>query len=131
MNTIQKLVQDVSTARSLYLDKIAKVSEVQARWKPDPEVWNIIEITEHLFWAEQGGIFGMWKTLHAIRDGNLVRTYESTHNVSILTDTRTGFSTSYIPDLLGEVCKAWLRGIHHSVSHCSPTSMSTLLLQQA
>ncbi len=79
MNTIQKLIQDVSTTRTLYLDKIANVTEVQAGWKPDPQVWNIIEITEHLFWAEQGGVFGMWKTLYAIRDGNMVRTYESIH----------------------------------------------------
>ncbi len=37
------------------------------------------EITEHLFWAEQGGILGMWKTLHAIRNGNKARTFESDH----------------------------------------------------
>jgi hypothetical protein len=79
MNTGQKLIQDVSAARTRYLDQIAQVTEEQSRWKPDPEVWNITEITEHLFWAEQGGIFGMWKTLHAIRDGSLVRTYASIH----------------------------------------------------
>ena len=79
MNTIQNLIQDVSKARTQYLDNIASVTEVQACWKPDPQVWNIIEITEHLFWAEQGGILGMWKTIHAIRDGNMVRTYESIH----------------------------------------------------
>jgi len=79
MNTGQKLIQDVSAARTRYLDQLAQVTEEQSRWKPDPEVWNITEITEHLFWAEQGGIFGMWKTLHAIRDGSLVRTYESIH----------------------------------------------------
>ncbi|MCH6235051.1 DinB family protein [Cognataquiflexum rubidum] len=79
MNTIQKLVQEVSTARKLYLEQIKNVSEAQAKWKPDPEVWSLIEITEHLFWAEQGGIFGMWKTLHAIRNGEMVLTYESPH----------------------------------------------------
>jgi hypothetical protein len=79
MHTIQQLIEDVAKARTLYLDKIAHVTEVQARWKPDPDVWNITEITEHLFWAEQGGIVGMWKTLHAIREGNMVRTYESIH----------------------------------------------------
>lgn len=79
MDIVHKLIQDVSTSRTLYLDKIANVTESQARWKPEPDVWNIIEITEHLFWAEQGGIFGMWKTLHAIRDGNMVKTYESIH----------------------------------------------------
>src|SRR3954462_2934909 len=79
MNTIQKLIQDVSTARALYLNKIANLTEIHACWKPDPEVWNLTEITEHLFWAEQGGIFGMWKTLHAIREDNIVRTYETIH----------------------------------------------------
>lgn len=79
MNAIQKLIEDVSTARAIYLEKIASITEVQAQWKPDSEVWNIIEVTEHLFWAEQGGIFGMWKTLHAIRDGNVIRTFESPH----------------------------------------------------
>lgn len=79
MKTIQKLLQEVSTSRSLYLDQLANISEAQAIWKPDPEVWNVIEIIEHLFWAEQSGIFGMWKTLHAIRNGRIVRTYDSPH----------------------------------------------------
>jgi len=79
MNTVQKLIHDVSIARTQYLDKIASVTEAQARWKPEPDVWNITEITEHLFWAEQGGVVGMWKTLHAIREGNVVRTYQSSH----------------------------------------------------
>ena len=79
MNTVQRLIQEVSTARTLFLNKIAGITEVQSRWKPAPEIWNITEITEHLFWAEQGGILGMWKTLHAIREGTMARTTESIH----------------------------------------------------
>jgi len=79
MNTVQRLIQDVSTVRQSFLKKISNVTEVQAQWKPEPEVWSITEITEHLFWAEQGGIVGMWKTLYAIRDGKLERNYESIH----------------------------------------------------
>jgi hypothetical protein len=79
MNKVQKLIQDASIARDSFLQALANVTEVQARWKPDPEVWNIIENTEHLFWAEQGGIFGMWKTLHAIREGQVEGTFESPH----------------------------------------------------
>ncbi|MFN3997870.1 DinB family protein [Algoriphagus sp.] len=79
MNQVQKLVKEVSAARSRYLELIANVSEFQARWKPNTEVWNIIENTEHLYWAEQGGILGMWKTLHAIREGEMIRTYEFNH----------------------------------------------------
>ncbi|MCH6202046.1 DinB family protein [Aquiflexum sp. LQ15W] len=81
MKTIHKLLQEVSTARKLYLDQLANVSEVQALWKPDTEVWNVVEITEHLYWAEQTGIFGMWKTLHAYRKGRIVCTYDSPHKV--------------------------------------------------
>lgn len=79
MNQVQKLVKDVSIARSRYLEQLAGILEAQARWKPNSEVWNIIENTEHLYWAEQGGILGMWKTLHAIREGEMIRTYEFSH----------------------------------------------------
>jgi len=79
MNTIQKLVQEVSTARKRYLNQIVDISEAHAQWKPDPDLWNITEVTEHLFWAEQGGIIGMWKTLHAIREGTIACTYDSNH----------------------------------------------------
>jgi hypothetical protein len=79
MNTVQNLIQEVAIARTLFLNDISNVTEIDARWKPDPDVWNIIEITEHLFWAEQGGIVGMWKTLHAIREGKMEKSYESIH----------------------------------------------------
>ena len=79
MNTVQKLIQEVATARTLFLSDVSDITEKDARWKPDPDAWNIIEITEHLFWAEQGAIVGMWKTLHAIREGSIERNYESVH----------------------------------------------------
>jgi len=79
MNTIRMLIDDVSVARNQYLNNIKEITETQACWKRDPEEWNITEITEHLFWAEQGGIVGMWRTLHAIRNGGVLRTYESPH----------------------------------------------------
>jgi hypothetical protein len=89
MNTVQKLIEDVSTARTLFLNKISNVTEIKAQWKPDPETWNIIENTEHLFWAEQGAIVGMWRTLHAIREGKMERNYESVHkNMPIAQDNR-------------------------------------------
>lgn len=79
MNTVAQLIAEVAVARSSYLDSIRGITEAQAQWKPGPEVWNITEITEHLFWAEQGGIAGMWKTLYAIREGRMERTFESDH----------------------------------------------------
>ena len=79
MNTTRILIQNVLTARTQYLATIAKITKEQARWKPNPEVWNLTEITEHLFWAEQGGIIMMWKTLHAIREGITKQSYDSIH----------------------------------------------------
>jgi DinB superfamily len=79
MNTIEKLILDVSIARKKYIDQIECCTQEQAQWKPAPEVWNMVEITEHLFWAEQGGILGMWKSIDAIREGKMERKFESIH----------------------------------------------------
>lgn len=56
-----------------------EISESLAQWKLLPEEWNLIEITEHLYWAEQGGILGMWKSTQAIREGQMSRTVDSDH----------------------------------------------------
>ena len=79
MNAIQKLSGAVSLARKNYTHQIEKCTEAQAQWKPAPEIWSVAENTEHLFWAEQGGICGMWKTIHAIRAGKIERRSESVH----------------------------------------------------
>ena len=79
MDKIKQLTDEVAVSRNNYLQRINAFTEKQAQWKPAPEVWNVIEITEHLFWAEQGGIVGMWKTLHAIREGRMARVTESSH----------------------------------------------------
>jgi|UniRef100_UPI00404A237B hypothetical protein len=76
---IEKLIQNVALERNLYLEQLKGISELQAQWKSIPEEWNLIEITEHLFWSEQGGIFGMWKSILAIRAGQMERTLDSKH----------------------------------------------------
>jgi hypothetical protein len=77
MTTVQTLISDVETARDNYFQEIAHLAEIQSSWKPTPDIWNITEITEHLYWAEQGAICGMWKTLIAIRENNFGKSYES------------------------------------------------------
>ena len=79
MNSVKNLINDVASARNSYLLQLDTMTEQQAQWKPAPESWNMMEITEHLFWAEQGGILGMWRTLHAIREGKMECTYDSNH----------------------------------------------------
>ena len=79
MNTIAQLIHDVAVARNEFIALIENISEQQAAVKSLPDEWSITDNTEHLFWAEQGAIFGMWKILYAIRNGNAARTYESDH----------------------------------------------------
>ena len=79
MNTVEELIQDVSIARRKYIDQIEHFTQEQAEWKPASEEWCMVEITEHLFWAEQGGILGMWKSIDAIREGKMERKFESIH----------------------------------------------------
>lgn len=79
MNKTHHLISAIKVARQSYLDAIQSASETQALWKPSPDVWNMVDITEHLYWAEHGGILGMWKTLYAIRSGQVERTLESKH----------------------------------------------------
>jgi hypothetical protein len=77
MNTVEKLIFDVAIAREKYIDQIEQYTQEQAQWKPTSEVWNMVEFTEHLFWAEQGSILGMWKSILAIRGGKMARKYDS------------------------------------------------------
>lgn len=79
MRKVDELTSRVKEARDSYCTRIVAISETQAHWKPSPDAWNPIEITEHLYWAEQGGIGGMWKTLYAIRAGQTEKRYDSIH----------------------------------------------------
>lgn len=76
---LNALLADVATARNHYLRLVHPLSEQQAHSKPSPAGWSIVEITEHLYWAEQGGIWGMWRALQACRDGKPVWTGEHTN----------------------------------------------------
>jgi hypothetical protein len=76
MDKVTKLIPEVAAAREEFLNEISNVTESEAHWKPSPEVWSITEITEHLFWAEHGGIAGMSKTIHSIREGKTERTFD-------------------------------------------------------
>jgi hypothetical protein len=46
---IEKLEGNVSTFKSL----LEKISDEQARWKPSPEKWSLLEVTNHLFDEER------------------------------------------------------------------------------
>ncbi|MGC4101129.1 DinB family protein [Ferruginibacter sp.] len=79
MTKVAQLVQNVAAVRNEFIDSIKNINEGQAATKLSTEEWSIIDITEHLFWAEQGALFGMWKILYAMREGKAAKTFESEH----------------------------------------------------
>jgi len=70
MSELERLKQDVITARSNYLDSVRNLTVNQGNVKPSADVWSAAEITEHLYHAEFGGIAGMWKALEGYKAGN-------------------------------------------------------------
>jgi len=79
MNKVSVLVKEIGQVRNSYAALLANVDENEGNYKPNPDAWCMVEITEHLFWAEHGGVLGMWKTLRAIREGKMERAFESIH----------------------------------------------------
>ncbi|MBL7847420.1 MAG: DinB family protein [Cyclobacteriaceae bacterium] len=79
VSKLESLLKDVAVARKNFLDATAGLSEEQARFRPDELTWSVIDNVEHLFWAEFGGINGMWKVLEATRRQQPVFTGERVH----------------------------------------------------
>lgn len=80
MNQLDQLLHEVATARTRYVNEVGKLTEEQAHWKPSSDVWSAVENTEHLYWAEHGGIWGMWRAFHAKQAGNPIWEGELVHS---------------------------------------------------
>jgi hypothetical protein len=72
MSQVQLLIDSVSQARAEYLSEVNSLSPYQISYKVSDEVWNAIEITEHLYWAEQNGLVAIYKTIQAKEEGKPV-----------------------------------------------------------
>lgn len=79
MDTIANLLNQVSLARKQLLFTASGLSPEQAQFKPSQERWSVTDNIEHLVWAEQGGIHGMWKTLEGIKMNKPVWNGEHVH----------------------------------------------------
>lgn len=79
MNKVHQLIAETGKSRTNYISIIKHLSQEKASFKKAEDEWSIVDITEHLFWAEHGGILGMWKTLQAIREGKMEKTFDSIH----------------------------------------------------
>lgn len=80
MSKLTNLLQQVATARNEFIDATKGLSQIQSVFKPTPESWCITENVEHMFWAEHGGINGMWKTLEAFRNNKPIFAGEPIHH---------------------------------------------------
>ena len=59
---MEELINRVEHARQNFILACSDLTSEQACFKPSPESWSITEIVEHMVWAEQGGINGIWRT---------------------------------------------------------------------
>ena len=50
----QKAIHVLTKTRQILLDAVEGVTENQARWKPAPDRWSILEYTEHLAVSDDG-----------------------------------------------------------------------------
>jgi hypothetical protein len=77
---LDELISDVYHARLSYIKACSGLSTAQSAFKPDSESWSVVEVTEHLVWAEMGGINGIWKAAEGIRENRPVWTGDPVHH---------------------------------------------------
>lgn len=63
------LFSRIETSRNNFLNSVTGLNMEQAQFKPANNEWSILEITEHIVWAEQIGICGMFKAIEGIKNG--------------------------------------------------------------
>lgn len=79
MRFVESLVTDVAVARARYLETLGTPTPEQAAFKPGPNDWSLVEITEHITLAEQIGINGIWKALEGYHHGAAVWSGDPIH----------------------------------------------------
>lgn len=113
MATTEQLIEQIAEARKKFIDEVNVFSESLSKWKSSPESWCVTEITEHLFWAEQGGTLTMWKALHAQREGKSVWEGDAPHKDLAIEEiiNRTWKEKEIVPPIaaprLGGPIKFW------------------------
>lgn len=68
MNKLEHLIAEVAQARKRFIAVATGLTPQQASFKPSPDEWSITDNVEHMVWAEQGGVNGMWKAMLAMKN---------------------------------------------------------------
>ena len=77
MSIVKTLLSSIEFSRDNYIQTIGDLSEEITNHKPNESSWDIVEITEHLYWAEFLGVAVMAKVLNEILEGKRELKYES------------------------------------------------------
>ena len=60
---INKLTSKIEQSRSRFIQSVNGLNTEQVNFKISAQEWSILEITEHITWAEQIGICGMFRAI--------------------------------------------------------------------
>ena len=105
MYKVDQLIQDVEQARQQFLTSVTNLTFVQVPFKPEPDAWSILAITEHIVRAEQSGVMRMWKALDGIRRNEPVWLGEPVHRGLSIEEVvaRTWQPKEKVPDIAAPI----------------------------
>lgn len=63
---VEKKFKEIEAQRKSLLDEIAKLSHAQQNFKPSPEAWSILQVLNHLVYAETNTVKYMHKKMQGI-----------------------------------------------------------------
>ena len=66
---VGRLIALVERERASLLDLVEPLDETQCAFRPTLAQWNVVEVLEHLYLAEIGGIAKIWAALLDVRAG--------------------------------------------------------------
>jgi hypothetical protein len=73
---LKELITQVEQSRNDFIAAASGLTFHQVCFKPSPDSWSITDNVEHMVWAEQGGINGIWKAAEGIKNNKPVWTGE-------------------------------------------------------
>jgi hypothetical protein len=80
MAEIFALYQEVQASRKKFIETVKVLLPNQGLFKPTPSEWSAAEVTEHLYYAEIGGIWGMWAAMEKYQRSELCWSGENTND---------------------------------------------------
>lgn len=67
---LEQLIDKIEVARFAFINSVSELSEEQIMFKSSEDEWSILEISEHIVWAEQIGICGMFNAIEGLKNNN-------------------------------------------------------------